>query len=54
MITTVIDPVCKMSIDRDSSQFSSQYNGQAFYFDSQQCKDQFDENSFAFSTIQEP
>lgn len=26
----VIDPVCKMHIDRDSSQFKSEHDGQIF------------------------
>lgn len=40
----VKDPVCGMSIDSNSAAGSSSYQGQTYYFCSDQCKTQFDAN----------
>lgn len=36
------DPVCKMEINRDDAEASSEYNGQTYYFCSEECKESFD------------
>ena len=38
----VIDPVCEMTIDRDTAAGESQYQERTFYFCSAECKRQFD------------
>jgi len=36
------DPVCKMDIDEEETEFSSQYAGQRYYFCSEECKESFE------------
>ena len=38
------DPVCGMMIDESSAAASSEYEGERYYFCSQECKTQFDRN----------
>ena len=40
----VKDPVCGMVIDDKATVGSSEYQGQRYYFCSQDCKSEFDEN----------
>jgi len=40
--STVLDPVCGMTIDPDHAQGHSTYQGQDYYFCSQSCKQRFD------------
>ncbi len=40
--TPAIDPVCGMTVDPATAKFSSQFDGQAFYFCSGGCKTRFD------------
>jgi YHS domain-containing protein len=40
----VKDPVCGMMIDDKSAVGTSEYNGKPYYFCSQDCKTEFDEN----------
>ena len=44
MANTQRDPVCNMEIDEQSAAGRSQYQGQTYYFCTQSCKDEFDEN----------
>lgn len=37
------DPVCGMEVD-EKTEFRSEYNGKVYYFCSQHCKNEFDEN----------
>ena len=39
-----LDPVCKMEVNPASAEAQSEYQGQAFYFCSIQCKQKFDAN----------
>ena len=44
MATTHRDPVCNMEVDEQSAEGSSQYQGESYYFCSQDCKQKFDRN----------
>jgi len=37
-----LDPVCKMDVNPVSAEGQSEYEGQAFYFCSKECKRKFD------------
>ena len=39
-----IDPVCGMEVSEDSAAAQSEYQGQTYYFCSQECKNAFDQN----------
>jgi YHS domain-containing protein len=36
------DPVCKLDIDEEEAEHSSQYAGRRYYFCSEECKDSFE------------
>ena len=38
------DPVCNMEVDEQSAAGRSQYRGQTYYFCTESCKDEFDQN----------
>lgn len=44
MANTHRDPVCNMEVDERSAAGQSQYQGQNYYFCSQDCKQKFDRN----------
>ena len=44
MANTQRDPVCNMEIDEQSAAGQSQYQGQTYYFCTESCKDEFDQN----------
>jgi Cu+-exporting ATPase len=44
MADTNRDPVCNMEIDEQSAAGRSEYQGQTYYFCSQSCKKEFDQN----------
>ena len=44
MANTHRDPVCNMQVDEQSAAGRSQYQGQDYYFCSQDCKQKFDRN----------
>ena len=39
-----IDPVCEMEVDTQLADFKSEYNGKEYYFCSNSCKIEFDED----------
>jgi Cu+-exporting ATPase len=41
---TQTDPVCRMQVDPDDAAGQSEYQGRTYYFCSDSCKTQFDEN----------
>ena len=43
-----IDPICKMMVDKKTTQFTSEYNGITYYFCAAGCKRGFDENPEKF------
>jgi Cu+-exporting ATPase len=43
-MATVTDPVCGMEFDSSQAEAQSQYQGDAYYFCSEECKRLFDEN----------
>jgi YHS domain-containing protein len=45
----VHDPVCLTELDPMEAGFASEYRGQTYYFDSEECKAEFDEDPAAFS-----
>ena len=44
MANTQQDPVCKMEVDAQSAAGRSEYKGETYYFCSQSCKIEFDQN----------
>lgn len=42
--TTAKDPVCGMEVDTRNAQWTSEFNGQTYYFCAPGCKKQFDKN----------
>ncbi len=38
-----IDPVCKMEVDENTAQFTSEYRGKTYYFCAPGCKKAFEE-----------
>ncbi|MCG3210258.1 MAG: Vitamin B12 import ATP-binding protein BtuD [Anaerolineae bacterium] len=40
-VELAVDPVCGMSVDRETAPARTDYNGQVFYFCAQGCKDEF-------------
>lgn len=44
MAQTQRDPVCNMEVDEQNAAGRSQYQGQTYYFCSENCKDKFDKN----------
>jgi YHS domain-containing protein len=43
-VKMAIDPICKMNVDEDTAQYTSEYKGKTFYFCAPGCKKKFDEN----------
>ena len=43
-LSTVVDVVCKMEIDRRTAEFKSEYKGTTYYFCALSCKNEFDAN----------
>jgi YHS domain-containing protein len=39
-----IDPVCKMEVDEESAQWTSEYQGETYYFCAPGCKSSFDKD----------
>ena len=44
MANTHRDPVCSMQVDEKNAAGRSEYQGQTYYFCSENCKERFDEN----------
>ena len=44
------DPVCNMEVDERGAAGQSQYQGQDYYFCSQECKQKFDRNPEQYAT----
>jgi YHS domain-containing protein len=42
--STVVDVVCKMEIDKNTAEFTSEYKGTTYYFCALSCKQEFDGN----------
>ena len=40
----VIDPICKMDVEPETAQWSSEYEGKLYYFCAPGCKSMFDQN----------
>jgi Ala-tRNA(Pro) deacylase len=49
-LTTFIDPVCGVEIDEHAASGWSEHRGERFYFCSQVCKMEFDDNPFSYIT----
>lgn len=39
-----VDPICKMTVDEKTAEYTSEYNGKTYYFCAPGCKKKFDEN----------
>jgi Cu+-exporting ATPase len=38
------DPVCGMEVDSSTAEFTSEHDGQTYYFCSQECMEEFEQN----------
>jgi len=47
-MTTKIDPVCKMEVETETAKFTSEYEGEKYYFCSAGCQREFEENPAQF------
>jgi YHS domain-containing protein len=47
-MTTRIDPVCKMEVEVETAQYSTEYNGEKYVFCSPGCLQEFEENPAHF------
>ncbi len=45
---TAIDPVCKMTVEKEHADAVSEYRGEKYYFCARHCKKEFDKNPAAF------
>ncbi|MGZ4887120.1 MAG: HAD-IC family P-type ATPase, partial [Candidatus Aminicenantales bacterium] len=43
-----LDPVCRMTVDKEGAAATSQYKGATYYFCSEECKEAFEKNPEAF------
>lgn len=50
MVQSVKDPVCGMTVDAEQAQWKSEYNGNTYYFCSQQCKQKFDQEPARYAS----
>ena len=46
------DPVCGMDVDQATTKWTSEYNGQIYYFCSKGCKADFDDNPSEYASSQ--
>lgn len=46
----VTDPVCKMKINKEKAKFSIDFDGQKYYFCSQNCKEKFEKDPKKYIT----
>jgi Cu+-exporting ATPase len=46
------DPVCRMQVDEQKAAGKSDYQGKTFYFCSETCKQQFDQNPTQYTSRQ--
>ena len=53
MADTLRDPVCGMEVTYETAKARSEYNGQTYYFDSLDCKEQFDRDPEKYITQEE-
>ncbi|NIN35691.1 MAG: ATP-binding cassette domain-containing protein [Gammaproteobacteria bacterium] len=51
VIEMAVDPVCGMSVDRDSAPTYAEYDGQVFYFCARGCRDEFLETPDRFLDV---
>jgi Cu+-exporting ATPase len=51
---TAIDPVCGMTVDKATAQYTSDHNGERYYFCSRSCRDKFAANPAAYLTANPP
>ena len=47
----VLDPVCRMELEKENTKFASEFMGHTYYFDSNTCKREFDDNPKAFAAL---
>ena len=39
-----VDPVCKMTVDEDTAEYTTEHEGKTYYFCAPGCKSVFEEN----------
>jgi len=47
----VLDPVCRMELDKESTRFASEYMGHIYYFDSKTCMHEFEDDPEAYAEV---
>ncbi|MDE2019065.1 MAG: YHS domain-containing protein [Patescibacteria group bacterium] len=48
--TRVKDPVCGKDVDPETAEYSANYKGKVYYFDSAECKSTFNEDPDQYAT----
>ena len=51
---TAIDPVCHMTVEKEGARFTSEYEGETYYFCAPGCKHTFDEDPPKFIGADKP
>lgn len=44
------DPICNMEVDEQTAAANSEYRGKTYYFCSEDCKEEFDQNPQQYAT----
>ncbi len=44
------DPICNMEVDEQTAAATSEYRGKTYYFCSEDCKEEFDQNPQKYAT----
>jgi len=53
MKNTIVDPVCQMEVDPDTTTPKAEYQGKTYYFCAPGCKVQFEKNPEKYSQEQD-
>jgi YHS domain-containing protein len=47
----VVDPVCKMELEKENTKFMTEYMGQMYYFDSEACLLEFEDDPEEYAEV---
>jgi len=47
----VVDPVCKMELEKENTKFMTEYMGQMYYFDSEACLHEFEDDPEEYAEV---
>jgi YHS domain-containing protein len=51
VIMMVLDPVCRMELEKESTKYASEFMGHIYYFDSMNCMHEFEDEPEAFAEL---